>query len=412
MNTKDLIPNLFRTEYSKLVAVLCKVYGLSNIQIAEDLVSETFLSAAETWGKKGIPDNQVGWLYTVAKNKAKDYLRRNKLKIEKIDPALKRGQDNLDFEEIDLNEDLIKDSQLQMIFAICHPAIAKDAQIALALRILCGFGIDEIVSALLSNKESINKKLYRAKQKLRDNKIPLELPETEQINARLDTVLKTIYLLFNEGYYSANPNESIRKDLCLEAMRLNILLTQYPQTNLPKANALISLMCFHASRLEARIDKEGEFILYDDQDPNLWDQTLIEKGEYYLNRSASGEKLSAYHLQAAIAYWHTQKENNDRWESILQLYNLLLQTEYSPVAALNRTYALAKANGTEIALKEAKKLNMEESHLYHALLAELYSNHDYVKRKTHLQKAIQLAKSENEIKLLLRKMNAEKDKVQ
>ena len=409
LNSQELIPNLFRTEYSKLVAVLCKVYGLSNIQVAEDIVSETFLSAAETWGKKGIPDNQVGWLYTVAKNKTKDHLRRSKIKIEKVDPALQRSTKTQESPDLDLSDKEIQDSQLQMIFATCHPSLSKDSQIALALRILCGFSIDEIVSALLSNKETVNKKLYRAKVKLRENNISIELPPPSEINSRLDAVLKTLYLLFNEGYYSANPNKAIRKDLCLEAMRLAILLTRTEQTDQPKTNALLSLMCFHSSRLEARLDSEGEYILYDDQDTSLWNEELIIKGEHYLNRAAKGDKLSKYHLEAAIAYWHTQKENEERWESILQLYNYLLQIEYSPIAALNRTYALSKANSKEEAIKEALKLKLEDSHLYHMLLAELYDDQDNDTRIIHLEIALDLSNSVTEKKLINSKLEAAKN---
>jgi len=405
LNAIELIPNLFRTEYSKLVAVLCKVYGLSNIQVAEDIVSETFLVAAETWSKKGVPDNQVGWLYTVAKNKTKDHLRRNKIKIEKVDPALINQLDVHEHLEVELSSQKIQDSQLQMMFATCHPSISNDAQIALALRILCGFSIDEIVSALLSNKETINKKLYRAKAKLRDNNIQIELPEPSEINSRLDTVLKTIYLLFNEGYYSANPNNSIRKDLCLEAMRLNILLLEYERTNIPKTNALLSLMCFHASRLEARLDASGEYVLYDDQDTTIWNQDLIKKGEYYLNQSSKGSKLSKYHLEAAIAYWHTQKENEQRWENILQLYNYLLQVEYSAIAALNRTYALGMANSKEEAIKEALKLKLDDNHLFHMVLAELYKDNDEKQLVFHLRKALELTKSDGEKRLIERKLS-------
>lgn len=405
LNSAELIPNLFRTEYSKLVAVLCKVYGLSNIQIAEDIVSETFLSASETWGKKGIPNNQVGWLYTVAKNKTKDYLRRNKIKLEKVDPALTRSTAYQDNDQIEFNDEIIQDSQLQMIFASCHPSLSAESQIALALRILCGFSIDEIMSALLSNKETINKKLYRAKAKLRENDIRIELPETKELKDRLDSVLKTLYLLFNEGYYSANPNLSIRKDLCLEAMRLNIILTENEQTNQPKVNALLSLMCFHASRLEVRLNDLGEYILYDDQDSSLWNQDLITKGEYYLNQASKGDKLTKYHLEAAIAYWHTQKDNDERWESILQLYNYLLQIEYSPIAALNRTYALSKAKSVKEAIKEALKLNLKENHLYHMLLAELYMNNSNQKAENHLRLALSLSKSEEEKRLIKTKLS-------
>ncbi|MGB0932379.1 MAG: RNA polymerase sigma factor, partial [Chitinophagales bacterium] len=275
MNDNSLIPNLFRAEYSKLVAVLCKAFGLSNIQIAEDIVSDTFVLAAETWSKKGLPDNQVGWLYTVAKNRARDYLRREKIRIEKIEPNLKLNQEETYYLEIDLSQQNIEDSQLRMMFAISHPLLTTESQITLALRIFCGFAINEIASALLTNKQVINKRLYRAKNSLRKHDKEITFPKDTEISKRLDTVLTTLYLLFNEGYYSTCNDKTLRKDLCLEAMRLTLLLIQNPSTNLPKVNALLSLMCFHASRFEARYNKSGAFVLYENQDRNLWNKELI-----------------------------------------------------------------------------------------------------------------------------------------
>jgi len=405
MTTSELIPNLFRTEYGKLVAVLCKAFGLSNIQVAEDIVSDTFLHATDTWEKKGIPDNQVGWLYTVAKNKTRDYLRREKLRIEKIEPNLKYQQEKSYDIDLDLSKENISDSQLRMIFAVCHPSIKEESQIILALRVLCGFGIPEIAAALLSNKETTNKRLYRAKNSLREQQILTDFPEPQEINNRLDTVLTTLYLLFNEGYYSNSGDKILRRDLCLEAMRLLILLIHYPPTNLPKVNALLSLMCFHASRMEARVTEEGELILYEDQDRNLWNQDLIEKGEYYLNKSSTGKQLHKYHLEAGIAYWHTQEEDQEKWENILQLYNYLLRLEYSPIAALNRTYALAKANNPEKALQEALKLKLENNSLYYCLLAELNLQcKQSEKAAEQLNHALTLTKSTSEKGMILRKL--------
>ncbi len=400
----EIIPQLFRSEYSKLVAVLCKTFGMSNIQLAEDIVSDTFLLAAENWKMHGLPDNQTAWLYKVAKNKTRDYLRREKVRVEKVEPNYKRAQDSSYELDIDLSEQNISDSQLRMLFAVCHPILKPEAQIILALRILCGFGIDEIASAMLSNKETINKRLYRAKTSLREKNVQLEFPEPDAIASRLDTVLTTIYLLFSEGYYSVSQETKLRKDFCLEAMRLNLLLIQNQSTNLPKVNALLSLMCFHASRFEARYDDSGEFVLYEDQDRSLWNQALVERGEFYLNQSSTGEQLSKYHLEAAIAFWHTQEGDEEKWENILQLYNYLLQVEYSPIAALNRTYALAKANSTEQALQEALKLDLDKHHLYHCLLAELYAEDNTTKRKMHLEKALDLCKSEQEKKVILKKL--------
>ncbi len=393
----QLIPKLFRTEYSKLVAVLCKVFGLSNIQVAEDIVSDTFVLAAEKWKEQGLPDNQVAWLYTVAKNRARDYLRREKLRREKIEPNIKHSQETSYDLELDLSEQNIEDSQLQMLFAVANPLISEQSQIAMALRVLCGFSIDEVASALLSNREVINKRLYRAKQNLRKHKVKLELPPPKHIAERLDTVLTSLYLLFNEGYYATHSDVVIRKDLCREAMRLCILLTRNESTDLPKVSALLSLMCFHSSRFEARFDAQGDQVLYYEQDRNLWQQSLIAKGEYYLNRSSTGEQLDKFHLEAAIAYWHTEEDSHEKWENILQLYNYLLQLEYSPIAALNRTYALARADGANIAIPEALKLNLEDRHLYHTLLAQLYAEiNNLDKQKLHLNLALDKAASKRD----------------
>jgi RNA polymerase sigma factor (sigma-70 family) len=394
MEQRELIPHLFRTEYRKIVAVLCKVFGIEHIEIAEDIVSDTFLSATELWGLKGLPENPAAWLYTVAKNKTKDYLKRNSLFTKKITSEIKHTSTAQYEIEIDLSNKNIDDSQLEMMFAICHPCISIEAQISLSLNILCGFGAEEIADAFLSNRETIYKRLSRAKEKLKIEKARIELPTVSEINERLETVLTTLYLLFNEGYYSSSTNTTLRKDLCLEAMRLTVLLTENELTNKPSINALLSLMCFHASRFDARTNQNGEIILYEDQDINLWNKELINKGAYYLNLASQGNHLSKYHLEAAIAYWHTNKEDtNEKWENILQLYNRLLQIEYSPIAALNRTYALAKANGKKEAIIEAEKLNLSSNHLYHSLLGNLYMDVNNAKALQHFQKALELAKS-------------------
>jgi len=264
LNNNELIPHLFRAEYSKMVAVLCKTFGLSNIEIAEDVVSDTFLKAAETWGIKGIPENPTAWLYQVAKNSVKDLFKRRQVFDNKVVPELQSGID-FTVSEFDFSEENINDSYLRMIFVVCHPKLSFDSQVALALRILFGFGIDEISSALLSNKENINKRLFRAKKTLQENHLELESVSESDIEPRLNNVLSILYLLFNEGYYSFTAKEKIRKDLCLEAIRLVHLLTKIKITNVPDVNALLALFCFQASRLDARISQSGEQILYDDQ---------------------------------------------------------------------------------------------------------------------------------------------------
>ncbi|MGZ3882442.1 MAG: RNA polymerase sigma factor [Flavisolibacter sp.] len=385
---------MFRTEYSKITAVLCKLFGIEHIQVAEDIASETFLAAMETWPYKGVPENPVAWLYTVAKNKAKNHLKRDQLFATKMAGPVKTTKGSEDDLDIDLSNRNITDSQLQMLFALCHPSIPVEAQIGLSLRILCGFGIEEIATAFLTNKETVNKRLFRAREKLRKESVAVQLPPEPEIDERLDAVLTTLYLLFSEGYYSESHDEVIREELCLEAMRLTETLIRNERTNLPKVNALLALMCFHASRFEARKGNNGELILYDEQDETKWNQELIARGVDLFRQASRGNELSTYHLEAGIAYWHTQKNDTvQKWENILQLYNLLLQVRYSPVAALNRTFALSKARGKEEAIIEAEKLKLVHNHYYFVLLGELYQNIDTEKAISNFQKALALAKT-------------------
>lgn len=395
MEEKELLPNLFRTEYRKIVSVLCRLFGIAHIEIAEDIVSDTFLLASELWGLKGLPANPTAWLYTVSKNNAINYLKRNAVFTQKISAEIQYRQEETEEIEVDLSHKNIHDSQLAMIFAVCHPCISTESQIALALNLLCGFGIQEIADAFLTNKDVVYKRLHRAKSKLKSEKVQIQQPTLQEIDDRLDTVLATLYLLFSEGYYSTSQNTVLRKDLCTEAMRLAYFLVENHDTNKPAANALLSLMCFHSSRFEARLNQNGEVILYEDQDVALWNQALIDKGEYYLHRASQGNGISKYHIEAGIAYWHTHKEDSsEKWESILQLYNKLLLVEYSPIAALNRTFALAKVNGKSEAIIEAEKLRLTENHFYYLLLGNLYMELDVVKAEECFQKAYALASSD------------------
>jgi RNA polymerase sigma-70 factor (ECF subfamily) len=373
----ESLKELFQQEFAKMVAVISNLFGLEHIETAEDIASDTFLTAAEEWEAKGMPPNPTAWLYTVAKRKTIHLFRRRDIFERKIIPAIRAtaGQeDDTAAFEIDFSPQHIRDSQLQMLFAVCTPAIVSEAQIGLALRILCGFGIDEIAEAFLTNKETINKRLFRAKEKLRTAEIKVDLPPPNEIPARLDNVLHIIYLLFSEGYYSQTRNRVLQKELCWEAIRLGVLLTEYEGTNQPKTNALLALMCFHSSRFDARQPREAErpgeddVILYDQQDERLWDTDLIHRGMQYLALSAIGDQLSSYHLEARIASLHCIKEDTpEKWEEILQLYNQLLMINYSPGVALNRTFALYKANGREQALIELEKLKLEGNHFYNVL---------------------------------------------
>lgn len=406
MQQRELIPHLFRTESGKIAAVLCKTFSLEHIEVAEDITSETFLLALETWSYKGIPENPAAWLYTVAKNKAKNHVHRARIFSEKIAGELTPVSEHAVL-DIDLSDKNISDSQLQMLFALCHPSIPEEAQVALSLRILCGFGIDEIATAFLTNRETINKRIFRAKEKLRNDKIPIEFPAEAELGSRLKTVLTTLYLLFNEGYYSESQDAVVREDLCMEAIRLTHLLAENEFTNRPAVNALLSLMYFQSSRFAARKNSNGEMVLYEDQDESRWNQEFIGKGAYYLNCASTGNVLSTYHLEAGIAYWYTIKTDlKEKWESILQLYNQLLQLEYSPIAALNRTYALSRANGKHEAIQEAKKLRLTDNHYYYTLLGELYTDVDNDEAKRNFEEALTLARTSSDKQIISKKLQS------
>lgn len=404
MENHELIPHLFRTEFSRITAVLSRHFGLEHLELAEDIAGETFLAALETWPYKGVPANPSAWLYAVAKNKAKNHLTRQHLFAEKIAPALFEDPGSLE-DEIDLSETNIGDSLLQMMFAVCNPVIPWEGQVALSLRFLCGFGIEEIANAFLSNKDTINKRLLRAKEKLRQGEIKLELPPVNEIGKRIDTVLTTLYLLFNEGYYSESSDRVLREDLCAEAMRLVLQLLGNPLTNRAPVNALFALMCFQASRFKARKGNKGGMILYDDQDHNLWDQALISRGVEHLHSASQGNELTRYHLEASIAYWYTVKEDTpEKWANILQLFDHLLKSQYSPVAALNRVFALAKTEGKLPAIAEAEKLQLFQNRFYYALLGDLYSDIDNQLALKNLKKAYGMTKSEAERRVIEKKM--------
>ncbi len=399
---REILPHLFRQEYAKMTAVLCRHFGLRHIEIAEDIASDTFLKASESWAINGIPENPTAWLYTVAKNKTKDYFKHISVFETKIKNDLKpdRPKQENDFE---FNEQIISDSQLAMIFAVCNPANNTESQVALALQILCGFSVEEIANAFITKTETIKKRLQRARNNLRNDNFQIKTLTESEIQSRQENVLQTLYLLFNEGYFSKSNKQFIRKELCSEAIRLNLTLIQNPLTNTPQTNALLALMCFQSSRIEARINEKGEAVLFDEQDKNSWDKSLIEKGNYYLINATNGNEISKYHLEAGIAYWHTTGSKG-KWKSIMQLYNQLILIEYSPITALNRTFAFSKVYGHKKAIFEAKKLNLTKSNQYHELMGYLFAEFDIQKAIEHYEQAIKMTKSETEKQTLQKKI--------
>lgn len=402
MNDKHL-SEIFKAEYSNLIAVLCHYYNVNDIQVAEDIVSEAFLQAMKSWSHSGIPENPKAWLRKVAVNKLKDNYRRNKTYTEKVLPHIP-SEESEDKSHI-VSDEILNDSQLRMIFVVCDPRLRNESQLCIALRILCGLSIEEIANALLTSKETVNKRLYRAKKTLKEaSDFDMSLAHSAY-SERLDNVLRVIYLLFNEGYYSSTKEEPIRQELCWEAMRLCVFLSQQDSFERKKVHALLALMCFHASRLGARMASDNGVILFDQQDINKWDQKLISKGERYLSLASHGNTISKYHLEAAIAYWHTTAATT-KWEHILQLYNRLLTLEYSPVIAMNRTYALARANSVPKAIEEALKLGLEGNQFYYCLLAELYRlNNEKGKEKYYLNLALEATTKASESALIKEKLD-------
>jgi len=402
MIDQQKLSEIFKTEYSNLIAVLNNYYGITDLQLAEDIVSDTFVKAMKAWSHKGIPQHPRAWLRKVAQNLYFESYRRKKTFKEKISKEI-RNEDE-EHHPLEITDKLIEDSQLRMIFLLCDPELNRKAQLCIALRILCGFSTEEIAKALLSNKETINKKLFRAKKTLRSKlNVDQELTRTDYTQ-RLDNVLRVIYLLFNEGYYSSSVDKNIRNDLCWEAMRLAVFLSKQRHFEIIHVNALIALMCFHASRLNARMSDEKGILLYHEQDKSQWDLALIRKGEQYLNLASKGNQVSKYHLEATIAYWHTREEEG-KWDQILMLYNKLLTIEYSSIIAMNRLYAFARVHSPQKAIEEALKLDLEKNPHYLCLLAELYKmNEDTDQEIYYLNRALKLVKNQNEKALIQRKL--------
>lgn len=365
------VEHLFRHEAGKMLAVLTKLFGLNQVEIAEDIVQETLLSALQSWKLKGLPDDPRAWLYRSAKNRTIDYLRRERNFHERIAPAIQAKEADpatsrwLDACFLDHE---IEDAQLRMMFAACHPAIPLEAQLALILRTLCGLSTEEIAAAFLISSDSIGKRLYRAKEKIRQENLSLEVPHGSEITMRLDAVLHAIYLLFNEGYKSASDDTVVRRELCAEAIRLGALLARHPLGDAPKTHALLALMCFHAARLDTRLTPEGEIVLLEFQDRGRWDRQLIALAYHHFSASSQGSDISPYHLEAAIASYHAAAPSFEQtnWQAIFYCYNLLYKLQASPIVELNRAIAKGYAEGPAAGLEALLKIQgMNQHYLWH-----------------------------------------------
>jgi len=412
-NIDQLVDHLFRHESGKMIAVLSRLLGLQNIEVAQDIVQDTLLQAMSTWSYKAVPDNPSAWLYRVAKNKAIDFLRKEK-RFRDISPqysyllgseyTLASTVNNLFLE----NE--IQDSQLRMMFACCHPAIAEESQVALTLKTLCGLSVNEIAKAFLTTEETIAKRIYRAKEKIKAEKIELDVPQSGELSSRVDTVLKSLYLLFNEGYKSSTADKLIREDLCEEAMRLCFILTQHSLTAFPRSKALLALMCFQASRFDARLDDANNIILLKHQDRRKWNRSLMSKGFELMEESTEPFEVSTYHLEAAIASQHATARSFEQtnWRSIYHLYEMLYQLQPNPIVAMNKAIASAYAINRKNALDELQQIKgLEQHHLYYASIGEIYFElQNKTEAKKFYQKALEFTSSGYDQQLLISKINS------
>ncbi len=358
-----LVDHLFRRKAGQMVAALTRFFGPENIHLAEDVVQDTLLKALRKWSYLGIPDNPEGWLFKTAKNHALDILRREKRFRGKLELILADHDRENSLDPVPVFDDPLNDNELTLIFICCHPVINRESQVALALKMVGGFGKSEIAGAFLIKEKTVAQRLVRAKKKLRESQVSFKMPGPKELAYRVDAVLEVILLIFNEGYSATTGDSLIRQDLCGEAIRLATMLTSRPVGDLPKAHALLALLHFQNSRSEARVDTMGNLLLLSEQDRSQWDQKSLEQGCYHLKQAMRGEKLSQYHLMAGIAASHASAENFEgtNWHDILFYYNQLSEINRSPVLALNRIVALGMINGPGVALSELEKLSGEES---------------------------------------------------
>ena len=404
--------DFFRHEGARLVAILTGQLGVHRLQLAEDVVQEALVRALQTWPYRGVPENPAAWLTMTAKNLALDFLRREQRFHEK-QPGIAEEQERwLSSPPGEAGEsEGIADDRLRMMFVCFHPQLSPESQTALALRTLCGFSPAEIAAAFLSSEAAISKRLVRARQRIQELALPFSVPEPHELPARLDDVLHTIYLLFNEGYKASSGDALVREDLCHEAIRLARLLLEHSATAQPKTHALLALMLFNTARLSSRIDPSGNLLRLHEQDRAAWDRKLIGLALQHLAIGAAGSELSVYHLQAGIAACHSTAVNYEStdWPRILSLYDQLVELDGSPVIALNRAVAVANVRGPQAGIDAVESIPnaqyLKSYYLYYAVLAEFEGQlQHFAAAADLLKKALQLAELESERTLLARRL--------
>ena len=404
----QLAEHLFHHEAGRMVSIITGIYGARHLQMAEDVVQEAMIRAMRSWPVGGIPENPSAWLLRTAKNLATDQMRRERNFLSKEAAIVTEMEILSTREEADEN---VADDQLRLMFVCCDPALPQEAQVALALKTLCGFSPSEIARAFLISEAAVSKRLVRARQRIRDEAIPFRIPSPEELPARLDGVLKTVYLLFNEGHKASHGEEVVRAGLCQEAMRLGELLCRHPAGNRPQTHALMALMALTACRFPARTDAHGNLLRLEEQDRNLWDRELLQAGMMHLAESSQGNEAGEYHIQAGIAACHAMAASDAEtdWPRILRLYNVLLESNPSPIIALNRAVAVARVHGADTAIRSIESPGIRESlenhYLFHATLAELELRRGRSEIAAgHFRKALELTETSQERALLARRL--------
>jgi RNA polymerase sigma-70 factor (ECF subfamily) len=373
----QVVEHCFRHESGKIISTLTRIFGIEHINRAEDLVQETLARALQTWPYYGIPQNPAAWITQVAKNLALDLIRREKIfhnKETEIARSMDQDSTNAIAENALIGEKELTDDRLRMMFVCCHPVLPREAHVALALKTLCGFSAGEIARAFLTSEAAIAKRLTRAKQKIRDVRVPFEIPAGEELAQRLDGVLQTLYLLFNEGYKASTGDQLIKEALCHEAIRLGGLLGEHPAGNRSRTHALLALMLLNGARLKARLDQDGNILRLKEQTRSTWDQAMIARGLFHLMQSMAGDEISEYHLQAGIAACHCAAKDyaSTDWPQILSLYDRLVEMNDSAVILLNRAVALANVHGPKAGIEAVQAIqNRQELTSYYLLYAVL-----------------------------------------
>ncbi len=409
-----LTDRLFRHEAGRLVSILTGIFGIRRLQLAEDVVQEAMVRALKTWPSAGIPDNPEAWLMQTARNLAVDRIRRENRfqhKQPEIITYLEQRMPDADAAPAPLLESEIHDARLRLMFTCCHPSLPVEMQTSLALKVLGGFSPREIARAYLTSEAAIAKRITRARQRLQNNRIPFDVPSGRDLEPRLDGVLHTVYLIFNEGYKASGGERVVREDLCEEAIRLGALLAEHPSTAQPRVHALLALMLFNAARLPARINPAGDILRLHEQDRSLWRRPMIQRGLKHLALSAAGEEISDYHLQAGIAACHclAPDDASTDWPRILALYDHLTEINDSPLIALNRAVAVARVHGPARGIAELERVRKESPldayYLTHAVLGDLEHKLDHPSvAAVHFKTALDLTEVASERAFLLQRL--------